>query len=92
MPLRFPSSGVDGLHHISYRAADEHDKPVIVHVTLEAQNQYGRVATTKKASEKFDAGLADRANGLPKVEVRTTDFPKGMAGQIEAARFFGSVL
>jgi|GEM_PF-3900998 hypothetical protein len=92
MPLRFPSPGIDGFRHISYLAADHFDNPVIVSVTLEAQHRHGELAAKKNASEKFDAGLADRSCGLPKIEVRTTDFPKSMDGQIEAARFFRSVL
>jgi hypothetical protein len=74
MPLHYPNLGVEGIRHVAYLAVDQDNHPVIVHVTLEAQDQYGSVKTMDKGSQKYDAGQVDRATHPPSVEVKTTDF------------------
>ena len=74
MPLRFPNHGVEGIKHVSYLAVDQDNNPVIVNITLEADDQHGFTQTAAKASEKFDAGEVNRSVKPPVVEVKTIDF------------------
>jgi hypothetical protein len=71
MPLSFTGDEApDGTFGTSFRAKDQHGKPVAVRVSEEALQDYELSQIKQVASDKYDAGTIE-ANGT--VTVRTAD-------------------
>lgn len=71
MPLNFTDDLIDWTSGISIRATNTTGKSVVVMVSHEAMNDYGRSHAQEVASDKYDKGQIE-PNGT--IAVRTADF------------------